>query len=329
MKVLAVTNMYPVSGRIHAGTFVKSQMDSIAAQGVEVEIISMDHRLGILKYAAAWWNVFTRSFDSSFDLIHAHYGYSGMISCLQWKLPVLVSFCGGDVLGNPNRKGKVQLLSKLFLPLSWLLSMAVPGVIVKSEEMKRKLPKKNNVFIIPNGVDFEKFSPQNRKNAQKQCGLHSTRQYVLFPSNPAWIRKAYPLAREAVEILRRRGANVELVVLNGNPHDMVPVYMNACDVMVLTSMWEGSPNVVKEAMACNVPVVTVTAGDAADVVRGCSGCYVARRTAEDVADKLARALEHTGRTKGREHIAHLEESIIARRIITIYRKIQRSSHEQN
>jgi len=321
MKVLVVTNMYPTPDQIHAGAFVKSQMDSIAEFGIEMEIININEKRGFKKYPYAWWRVFKKSFDKSFNLIHAHYGYSGMISFLQWNLPVLVSFCGGDVLGNPNKKGKVNFTSKLFLPLGRVLSMAVPAVIVKSKEMKKKLPKKENIFVIPNGVNFDRFRPEPKGIARKKCGLDPDKKYVLFPSNPSWIRKGYPLAEGAIDILKKKGVDVELIILFGKPHDTVPHYMNACDALVLTSLWEGSPNVVKEAMACNLPVVTVDAGDAREIVEGCEGCFVADRKAEDISRKLEKVLNRGKRTKGREHISHLEESRIALRIIKIYKKL--------
>ena len=321
MKVLVVTNMYPLPDQIHAGAFVKSQMDSIAEFGIEMEIININEKRRFKKYPYAWWRVFKKSFDRSFNLIHAHYGYSGMISSLQWNLPVLVSFCGGDVLGNPDNKGRVNFTSKLFLPLGRILSMIVPAVIVKSKQMKEKLPKKENIFVIPNGVNFDRFKPEPKEAAREKCGLDFCKKYVLFPSNPSWIRKGYPIAKEAVDILKRKGMDAELVVLHGKPHDTVPDFMNACDVLVLTSLWEGSPNVVKEAMACNMPVVTVDAGDAGEVVRGCEGCFIADRTAEDISKKLETVLNRGMRTRGRDHIKHLEESKIALRIIKIYKKL--------
>ena len=117
--------------------------------------------------------------------------------------------------------------------------------------------------------------------------------------------------------------NVELVVLHSGPQETVPAYMNACDVLVLTSYWEGSPNVIKEAMACNLPVVSVDVGDVAHILDGCQGCYIAKRNARDVASKLECVLEQNRRTNGRECIRDLEIQTIARKIIRLYRKVTR------
>ncbi len=314
-----VTNMYPTPERPHAGSFVKSQIDSINREGVETEVINVNENRWPFKYLIAWFRVFRKSLDRSFDLIHAHYGYSGIISMLQFRLPIVVSFCGGDVLGNPNTRGRIGFIYLLVLPLSWILSMIVPVVIVKSEEMKYRLPKKKNLFVIPNGVDFDLFKPMSRIEARKRLGMDRNVKYVLFPANPSWIRKNYQMAAEAISILRNRGWNVELVVIHSMPQDVVPLYMNGCDAMVLTSFWEGSPNVVKEAMACNLPIVSVDVGDVAAVLDGCDGCYIAKRNVRDVADKLEIVLKSSRRTNGRECIEHLEIQRIARKIIGLYK----------
>ena len=329
MKVLMVTNMYPTAERPFSGSFIKSQIDSIRDEGVDVEIIHIESKKNRLNYIKVWLKIFKKSWDSSFDLIHAHYGYSGMVSRLQFCLPVLVSYCGGDVLGNPNPQGKMRFMSKVFLPLGWILSMVVSAAIVKSEEMKNRLPKNPSIFVVPNGVNFTHFKPMQQSEAKKQVGFKKNKKYVLFPANPNWIRKCYPVARDAVELLRRREMDVELVVLHSLSQDMVPVYMNACDALVLTSLWEGSPNVLKEAMACNLPVVSVDVGDARKVINGCDGCYIARRNAEDVAKKLDKVLKRSERTNGRECIRHLEVQNVARRIIRLYRNIMRSKDAGN
>jgi len=323
MKVLVVTNMYPKPGHPHAGSFIKSQMDSIRHQGIDMEIININERSGLTKFIHAWFKIFKKSFDPSFDLIHAHYGYSGIISALQWKLPLLVSFCGGDVLGNPNRKGKVSFIDLLFLPLGWCLSIFAGAVIVKSREMKRKLPFKKHLYVIPNGVDFDFFKPLDMKVARKKLGLSQDRKYILFPANPDWIRKAYPIARDAVQLVNMNSNEVELLVVHSMSQEIIPLYMNACDVLIFTSLWEGSPNVIKEAMACNLPIISVNVGDVNDVIKNCKNCKLINRSAEDAAMELEIILSKSERSNGRELIAHLEINTIAKKIINIYQSIIR------
>jgi teichuronic acid biosynthesis glycosyltransferase TuaC len=99
--------------------------------------------------------------------------------------------------------------------------------------------------------------------------------------------------------------------------------MNACHAMVLTSLWEGSPNVVKESMACNLPIVSVHAGDVSEVIDGCEGCFIVPRKAEAIADKLKQILVSPVRTQGRERIRYLEMQKVARQIIDVYNAVLR------
>jgi teichuronic acid biosynthesis glycosyltransferase TuaC len=323
MKVLMVTNMYPSAQKPHSGSFIKSQIDSIRREGIDVDVLYLDTKSKQYNYIKGWYTIFKKSWDQSFDLIHAHYGYCGMVSKLQFRLPVIVSYCGGDVLGSPNIKGEKTLFDKIMLPLGWILSMVVSAAIVKSQEMKDRLPRTQNIFVIPNGVDFDFFTLMKKSVARKKVGLAKNKKYILFPANPSWIRKCYPVAKEAVDILKQKGNNVELVVLHSKPQKTVPAYMNACDALVLTSYWEGSPNVIKEAMACNLPVVSVDVGDVAQILDGCQGCYIVKRDATDVAAKLEIVLGENRRTNGRECIQDLEIQTIARKIRRLYHKVVR------
>ncbi len=327
MKVLMVSNIYPTPEYPGRGSFVKGQVESIRREGVEIEleyVNAIDGRLAFPKSALA---IFKRSFLNEFDLIHAHYGTTGIISRLQWRKPVVVSYLGSDILGNPKDNGRGKTIpGNIVALLGRTSSLGMDAVIVKSRELRSRIPKRDNVFIVPNGVDFDLFRPMDRLKARKQLGLDPYRKYVLFPSNATWPRKRYPMAVEAVERLSEKGLDAELVTIYGKSQELIPAYMNACDAMVMASLWEGSPNVVKESMACNLPVVSVHVGDVPEVIGGCEGCHLVERSSEAMASALESVLRNPGRTHGREYIKHLEIQQVARRIISIYKAVLRHRH---
>ena len=154
-------------------------------------------------------------------------------------------------------------------------------------------------------------------------GWDQNRYYVVFCNNPTIPVKNFPLAQAALERLRARGIEAELMVANSIPHDQVMLYMNASNALLLTSVAEGSPNVVKEAMACNVPVVSTNVGDVAEVIGRTEGCSVCPHDPEALAVGLEKALLHTERTSGREDIQYLDSALIAQKVIAVYQKVIR------
>jgi glycosyltransferase involved in cell wall biosynthesis len=206
--------------------------------------------------------------------------------------------------------------------VSQWLSRRVDAIIVKSEGMKKKAPTLNNIFVIPNGVDFELFRPMSRMKTRMLLGWDPERNYVLFCNDPEIPVKNFALAKAAVERLRTRDISAELVVANGISHEKVVEYMNASNVLILPSFAEGSPNVVKEAMACNLPVVASNVGDVSQVIGHTRGCSICAFDPEDFADGLENALRHSEPTSGRTDIAHLEISAIAKQVIGVYELIR-------
>ena len=324
MRVLMVTNIFPKPGFPGQGSFVKSQMESIQKEGIEIDLLSIDAKRSRGEYWKAWKEIRRLAGSKNYDLIHAHYGFSGMISRLQGRLPVLVSFCGGDILGNPDETGRKLFSSQIFASAGRLLSLVLDASIVKSEQMARMLFSRKKVYVIPNGLDFQKFRPVPSGTARRKLGLPQRPFLVLFPSNATWPRKCYPVAEAAVRLLRKRGWDVHLIPLYGKPQEEVPLYMNACNAMVLTSYWEGSPNVIKEAMACNLPIVSTDVGDVRQIISGCTGCFIIERNARDAAAHLEKVFRRNARTSGLKRIGHLEIQKVARQIIGIYRGLART-----
>jgi glycosyltransferase involved in cell wall biosynthesis len=124
-----------------------------------------------------------------------------------------------------------------------------------------------------------------------------------------------------MELVQADHPEVKLVRVSGEPHSVIPYYMNACDVLVLTSGYEGSPMVIKEAMACNLPIVSTDVGDVAQVIEGTEGCFLCEPTPQGVADKLMTVLSWGKRTNGRQRIGHLDSKTVARQVADVYKEI--------
>src|SRR6266699_1399492 len=317
-RVLMVTGIYPTEERPHAGTFIKSQADSLVEAGLEVEVIHPKPGPVPIRYASATIQVFLKTLTGNFDIVHGHYGLWCLAACMQWTTPVVASFLGDDLLGTPTADGGFSKKSRLVVHISRWLCRHVKAVIVKSEEMRQATFMEKNIFVIPNGVDVALFRPAPRSEARAALGWKQDAFYVLFGNDPQIPRKNFALAQAAIKCLRARGISAELVVANGLPQTQVVQYINACNVLILPSLIEGSPNIVKETMACNVPVVATDVGDVSRVIGHTKGCNVCPFEPEALAAALEEAIRHRGPTTGRTDIGHLERRVVTQDVIAIY-----------
>jgi len=186
--------------------------------------------------------------------------------------------------------------------------------------MKKAAPE-GNIFVIPNGVDFELFHPIPRAEARAALGWDQDYCYVLFGNDPKIPVKNFPLAQAAIERLHSRGVSAKLIVANGLPQAKLVQYINASNALILSSVAEGSPNIVKETMACNVPVVSTDVGDVSQVIGCTKGCRVCPHDPDALATALEQALRHTEPTTGRTDIMHLDRSVIAKQVIAVYEQV--------
>ena len=245
------------------------------------------------------------------DIVHAHYGFSGLLANLQRKVPVITTFHGSDINLITNR------------PFSVLTSLLSKSSIFISQKLSRKLIIKGRSAIIPSGVDLDLFFPVDKVESRKQLGLPIHEKLVLFVGSFDNRIKNYPLAKAATDSLN----NVRLIEMKGYKRKEVALLMNACDVALLTSIHEGSPQFIKEALACNRPIVSTDVGDVRILMENVEGCFIAKPDSVDIAGKISQAMHFENAPNGRQRIIDLglELNTIAAKIIDVYHSVLRGS----
>ena len=181
--------------------------------------------------------------------------------------------------------------------------------------------KRQDVHIIPHEIDLEVFRPAEKEKARAALGLDPRKKYLLFAANPKIPVKRFPLAKAVADELQKQDSSIELLAIYKEPQDRLALFMSACDALIFTSYQEGSPNVVKQAMACNLPIVSTDVGDVRDVIGATKGCYVCKPDVREFADCLVDVLRRRERTHGRENVRHLSGPAVAQRVIEVYEQV--------
>jgi teichuronic acid biosynthesis glycosyltransferase TuaC len=322
MKVLLMTAIYPTPENPACGSYVRTQAESLKQAGVDIEVLVLEGRYRKLIYPTGILGLRRRLAKGSIDLVHAHYSYVGMVARTQWKVPVVVTYHGSDLLGPVGEQGKKARGSALIVAAGQTLARWVDAAIVQTAEMARRL-EKSNVFIIPHEVDFEIFRPTEKEQSRAALGLEAGKKYLLFAANPQIAVKRFPLAKAVAEHLAKQDPSVELLVIFKETQDRLALYMSACDALIFPSYQEGSPNIVKQAMACNLPTVATDVGDVRQVIGKTRGCYVCNPSIPEFVARICDILRHRERTDGREQIRYLECSAVAQRVSEVYEQVLR------
>jgi glycosyltransferase involved in cell wall biosynthesis len=282
---------------------IRAQYNSLENIGLDMDSYLIKGK-GILGYLKNIPRIRKRINQNKYDIVHAHFSYSAFAATLAFPDKLVVSLMGSDLKG----KWWTQILSILLSRFWW------KSIIVKSQEMY-EINGVKNARILPNGVDFSIFKPINKVEALTRLNWDPSKKHIVFGGNPKNYIKNFPLAKQAVDFLG--SDQIELHVLGNIPHEEIPVVFNAADIVLLTSLWEGSPNVIKEAMACNRPIVSTDCGDVKELFLGVSGCFVSDYDFKNIANKINLALQFEN-SDGRMHIQHLDAGIIAKKIEDVY-----------
>ncbi|MCA0931064.1 glycosyltransferase [Lutimonas saemankumensis] len=302
IKILIV-----ISGNSNAKSpFVLDQVEALEQSLLEFDFFMIKGN-GVLGYLNNLNLLKSKLNSFQPDLIHAHYGLSGMLSVLQRKVPVITTFHGSDV----NNK-KERFFSFLANKLSY-------KSIYVSEKLAEIMHEKSAI-ILPCGVDMEVFYPIDKIEARSKMNLDVNKKYILFSSSFNNTVKNYGLAKEAIEIMDSE--DVELIELKGYSRSEVALLMNSVDLVIMTSFTEGSPQFIKEAMATNTPIISVDVGDVSEVTKGTTGCYIVERNPQKIAVQIEKLLKENISSNGRSKIQHLDNKIIAEKLTEIYKSVK-------
>lgn len=325
LRRLSLTDRSPKWYLKHDIINADSQMQSLIQAGIHVEHGHISNRKSIRSLLQAGKQIRTICKEKKIDLVHVLWGSStGLMTTIFSPKPVVISFCGSDLLGNKNANGQQTKGGRINRILSLTASYLAAGIITKSENMKSTLPRlvRTKTTAVPNGIDLSKFAPMNRNAACEALGFDPSKKHLLFFYTDGQVVKNEAMARAVFEQVKYTYPEAELVIATKIPHNQLNLYYNACDVMLLTSWHEGSNNSLKEANACNLPIVSVDVGDAKERLGEVENSFVLHNhDVEPFARKVVNVLSSNQRSNGAKLAHEVGLSAIAQKVISVYKKV--------
>jgi len=291
MRILALTNMLPVPEAPNSGRFIQQQIEALRRKGLDVDVLLVNRReKGMLAYAGLPAMLRQAVALLKPDLVHVMYGgiMSWLVSYVVRDRPVVVTFHGSDLLGQPFERPVRRFLGACGVAASKQAAKWSNGIVVVADHLLKSLSKDipaSQIRVIPCGIDLDLFKPIDQVRCREQLGWTQDKFHVLFQNTGDPVKRLR-LAHAAIECLKSLGVNTEFHQLRGIAYDQVPIWLNASNALLITSYHEGSPTIVKEALACNLPIVSVRVGDIPKRIQEISGCHLSDPDPDQLAEKL-------------------------------------------
>ncbi len=329
LRILAITNIYPCPDRPWLGTFVEQQVAGLKSVGVEAQVLYFNRKKeGPLIYYRMGSRIAEAISAFQPHLLHVMYGgvMADKVTRRSWPAPVVVTFHGSDILGENLSGPWRKLISRCGVWSSWRAARRAAGIVVVARHLEQALPgdvDRRKIRVIPCGIDMARFKPMDQETCRQKLGWAAGTFHVLFPANTGDPVKRPWLAQAAIQTLKQQGIRAELHMLSGLPYADVPMWINASDVLILTSLHEGSPMVVKEALACEVPVVSVDVGDVAERIASIDGCHLVGAEPGEIAIGLREVWKRKRRVDSANFIQSVSIGTIAERLKSFYGELLR------
>src|SRR5262245_31084539 len=319
IRVLMITSEWPTEKRPDYAPFIVRQANFLRSAGLRVDVFNFQGSKKPFNYLRAWFQVRKKLRRDSYDLVHAQWGQSGLLA-IPKPCALVVTYRGSDLEGIVDSNGQYTFAGNVLKLLSKAMALVADEVIVLSKSLGSHLPKGCQYHVIPGGLDLDLFCPTLKATARKALGLPENRCLVLFGGKPEAPVKRYNLAQQALTLLADK-YDIDLVVAEKVPHHVMPLYMNACDMLLLTSLHEGSPDIVKEALACNLPIVSVDVGDVRERISGIAGCVVCKDDRPTtIAAGLIEIISQKIPVNSRDAVKELDERVLTREVIGVYHR---------
>jgi teichuronic acid biosynthesis glycosyltransferase TuaC len=275
LKILFISPYYPTVDNPYDAPFMKRSVDALKIEeDLDVDFYHFKAKRKISNYLKGRNEIKKILARKQYDVIHLNWGQSIVILPFNLTERLVVTFRGGDILGIINKYGIKSWVSLPTKLISKYAAKRADACICVSSEIKEKLNQHHKSIIIPSGVKKKLFPKLKKAEARQKLGIALDSIVLLFVGNPKNARKRYELATKLVAEIKITHHRIELITVWKKEPQKVYDYMYAADYLLQVSLQEGSPNVVKEALMCNLRVISTPVGDTKERITHLPGCVV-------------------------------------------------------
>lgn len=302
----------------YAGIFIKEQIDALSKKGITFDFVFIDGYKSKFEYFKSIFTINYTLFRESkrYDAIHIHYGLTGLFLLFNptsIKNKTVLTLHGSDI-SIKSTKYVQRFISRL------LVKKVHDVIVVNNDFLNETKTLNSSVHIIPCGINADFFSPP--------ISHTEITDVILFPSCADRAEKNFGLFEQAFRILKEKNPSLSYKCLDKMDRNQVRTTLQKSTLLMMTSLSEGSPQVVKEALACCLPVVSVPVGDVSTLLNSANNSFVTNSySAYELASACEKIIQSGNRCQnGPRIIAKLElsNSSIAERIKVIYSKVAKS-----
>ena len=301
MRILIIAS----GNSLQLSPFVKEQAESLIKQGLSIDFFLIKGK-GLFGYLKNYFLLMKKIRYEEYNLIHAHYGLSGLLATMQLSVPVVITFHGSDV----NMK-KNYIFSRIASRLS------TSNIFVHQSLSEKLKIYRNPPNIIPCGFDNNLFYPIPKDKAREILKWERSKRYIVFSSSFDNKIKNVQLAWSATSDIN----NCDLIELKGYGKEQINLILNASDLLLVTSLSETGPIIVKEALACNCPIISTNVGDVQKLIRNVQNCYISSYNPKDIKKRINLVFMKNKRTNGEQAIKNFNLEKIAYKVIAVYKNI--------
>jgi teichuronic acid biosynthesis glycosyltransferase TuaC len=317
MKVLVV-----IPGEEHGTSmiFAKKQVEDLKELGIRVSTFFLRSRTSPKAILSESKRLKKLIAEVKPDLVHCHYGtMTSLLTVMSTSVPAVVTFHGSDLNKASDISELRSFLGRLFSQLSALKASRI--IVVNQRMVNRLWWSKSKALVLPMGIDTDTFVELDRNECKRKLGLDITKKYIFFnASNP--LIKRLDIAEKTEAEVKKLIPEAELLMLKGGTDPaLVPVYLNACSCLLMCSDSEGSPMVVKEALSCNIPVVSSDVGDVKERIDGVKNSFIVDRDPASLANAIVGIIRSDERSDGRKKIEEFSSKIISLKLKQIYEDV--------